>query len=281
VETFMPPNSTRNDARIIEGLLSLEAWHKPFEIGQPSPLHVALAFRESRYVGSDKLPVVFTVNLKKATLIVIGDENLTVPMATKVRSHPPRSIQIVNETGAESSRAAGQIANRNAAADLSFAGIGATVGNSRQTTTQTDESQQTRIETTQTMTQLIAMTYFSRGAEHHWDCSPLRGSTLQQNAHDGSSMLMELTPQHGSDLSLLGVKVIVRCNADDLEITDIEVKDTAQEVAGLDDLTIRLKVAKEVIRLKLIEAMLPSANPHKTYEELTLADLMAVPEQQV
>ena len=271
-------SNTPNLSRIIQGLLSLEVWHKPLEFDVATPLHIALAFSEAQYVGSDKFPVTFRVNLKKATLVVMCDENIRVPLASKVRSYPDRSKKVVSEIGQGQKISTDKTQGSTTALGISSAGPSLNVGTDRQTARHLDATTETRRAVEETLTQMIQMTYYDRQGEHHWDCEPVYGNTLAKNAHDGSSFLMELKPTTENHLRDLGVKVLVRCKAEDFDITDIVVKEGYREIAALKNDETRKRVAIEVIKLKLAEAMLPDAAVQLNYADVILADKMAVPE---
>jgi hypothetical protein len=270
--------SNSNLKRIIDGLLSLEAWHRPFEFNVVAPLHVALAFREARYSGSKECPVEFRVALKRATLIIVCDEAIRVPKATKVRAYPERKTKFGSEDALGKSISDSSTYSKELGANLTNAGIDLKAGHTSQVSGQFQTSTEARLSVEAELTQLIQMTYFDRDNEHHWDCTPIFGNRLEKNAHDGKSCLMELVPTKDNNLDDLGVQVMVRCQVDDIEISDIVVKDGHKNIKALKDLEVRIKVAKAVIKEKLAEAMLPTADTYHAFSTITLADMMVVPE---
>lgn len=272
---------TSNSARIIQELVSLEAWYDRLAPDCDSPFHIAVAFSDARYSGTDRSPVQFRVRLKRAVLVVECDENLSVPRKSKVRQHPKRETQVTqtDEFGAadqdsiESRRTVGVKANACMTPSAS-----AQVDASDTQSASQSRSEARSVAETETLTQNIEMTYLSVGEEHHWDLKPIRGDHLIGHAHDGESCLMHLRPGIDARLEDLGVRVYLRCKADDFDITDIEAKKSVIEHLGIDGTERRLKMAKEVIKAKLAEADLEVVELDPKFQDVILADIVAIPE---
>lgn len=267
-----------NKARIIESLVSVDAWHQPFEVDVKTPLHVALSFSDARYTGDENNPVEFQVELKRATLVIICDENVSVPKSSIVRQHPARKTTVRLENGvgkaskSENSAKAGFVAKATTKNQgLEF------IANQSQSQS-IDLSSQAKREILEEITQTIEMVYTGRGTEHVWECQPVYQNTLKGSAHSGESLLMEIKPTIKKRLSDIGIRVFVKCKADDFLISDISLKKTWKEKFLGDDLDRRLRMAKAVIRHKLAHVDLPSVELDPKFQDVILADIMAVPE---
>lgn len=216
--------------------------------------------------------------MKRATLIIVCDEAIRVPKATKVRVHPERKTKVTSEGALGESITDSSTYSKEVGANLTNAGIALKAGQTSQVSGQFQTSTEARLSVEAELTQLIQLTYFERANEHHWDCTPIFGNKLEKNAHDGKSCLMELVPTKDNNLRDLGVQVMVRCQVEDIEVSDIVVKDGHKHIEILKDLDVRIKVAKAVIKEKLAEAKLPAADTYHAFSTITLADMMAVPE---
>lgn len=272
----MSPVSNR--ARIIQDLVSLEAWHSPFEIDCNSPFHVAVSFSDARFSGDETSPIEFRVQLKRATLVVIGEESIQVPKRTKVREYPKRDMQYrtkdfselaENSADEENANAGGSVGATNIKLD---AGAGTKYSNSEATKDTFEQEFSERI------TQNIHMVYQEVGIQHRWNLEPISGDTLKGIAHDGAQPIMELRPKALSRLEDLGIRVFLKCKADDFEITDIEAKPNIKERVLGEDLLRRERMAKVVIKQKLLEAELEVVELEPKFKEVIIADILAVPE---
>ena len=89
---------------------------------------------------------------------------------------------------------------------------------------------------------------------------------------------MEVFPQVNSRLEDLGIRVFLKCAADDLDVTEITAKPSLKERMFGEDLERRLRMAREVIKLKLNEAQLEVVELEPRFQEVILADILALPE---
>ena len=123
------------------------------------------------------------------------------------------------------------------------------------------------------------MNYRESGDEHHWDCHPINTETLRGSAHTGHDPVMELRPTIDRRLEDLGVRVFVKCKAEDFEITGITMKKSLRERVTGEDLEMRKRLAKEVIKHKLAESDLEVVDLESRFGEVVIADILAIPEK--
>lgn len=267
-----------NSARILQELVNVEAWHKPLVFDEPRGLHVALSFHDARYSGGDRSPVSFRVQLKRATLVIVCDANLSVPRGTKVREYPPmnQTVRTFDEAQSNSgSETEGEIGTE---VSMSPDKLSAKA-NAKARVKDTDQvAAKVATERTHVLTQRVRMNYNEIGFEHHWNCEPIDAQALSGTAHNGHSPIIELKPKMEKHLRDLGVRVFLKCKADDLEITEIEVKQSILSRFSKDDAKKRLKMAKAVLKKKLAEAGLEIVDLDPKFQDVLLADLLAVPE---
>lgn len=267
-----------NNERIVQNLISLEAWHIPLEFNSKSPLHVALSFSDARYSGDADTPIEFRVQLRRATLVIMCDENIKVPLSTRVREHPSRKRTVKSSAGAGATlrHAEDRSLELSGGAENALPKFNAT--KSLHQSQSIDQSADTRHEVEEEITQTIQMIYQSAQTEHRWECKPIYGKTLQGSAHGGASHLLELQPTVRKNLADLGIRVLVRCKAEDFDISDISLKPSFMEKFRGPDIDRRLRMAKEVIKQKLAEAELGDVSLDTNFSDVVLADIMAVPE---
>lgn len=265
--------------RILEDLVSLEAWYKPLEVDQTSPFHVALAFGDARYFGGEDTPVDFRVKLARATLVVICDPALTVPKRTKVREYPEWNKTVKSKTEESASQTDSETENdaRELRANPVTGVSGSKVG-SKANASSAVSGAANEMEVTEVISQHVRMNYRDVGGEHHWDCRPISSDSLQGKAHDGKELLMELKPGLAQSVQDLGVRVYVKCKAEDIEISDINAKPSLVERIKGQNLDRRLSLAKEVIKQKLAEASLDVVDLDASFADVIIADILAIPE---
>jgi len=273
-------SNVSNSHRILQELVSVEAWHKPLEFDNNSPFHVALGFADARYSGPDNLPIEFQVKLKRATLVVVCDQNLKVPKSTTVRVHPTWEKSYRQMQGDARDRSVSS--SRHGTTDVAIDGLKGPSANASVSRGDANNESATRnIETeyTQTIRQHIQMNYRYSGDEHQWDCHPINADTLQGSAHTGSDPIMEIKPTLDKRLEDMGVRVFVKCKADDFEITDIRMNKSLRERLTGEDLQARERLAKQVIKHKLAEADLEATDLDASFREVVIADIISIPEE--
>jgi hypothetical protein len=273
-------SNVSNSHRILQELVSLEAWHKPLEPNTDSPFRVALSFRDARYSGDAETPIEFQVELKRATLVVVCDSNLKVPMGTKVRVYPPleksyRQIQV--DTRDQSASTSDRLSTSLTADGIK--GPTGRISTGRGRSGSESHERRTETEYTQVVSQYIQMQYRQSGDEHHWDCDPINAETLRGSAHTGDDPVMELRPTIDRRLEDLGVRVFLKCKAEDFDIKDIRMKKTVMEQLTGEDLERRKRLAKEVIKYKLAEVDLEVVDLEASFGEVIIADIVAIPEE--
>jgi len=267
-----------NTTRIIEELISLEAWFNPFEVNIVSPLFIAIGFSDARYAGDEKTLIEFKVELKRATLVIVCDENIQVPKATKVREHPKRErdVRTMEAQGRSSTKSDETSVSLKAGASLTSFSVGVEAADKQ--AVENNKSNDTQKEISERFKQTVHMTYSEVGNEHHWNCAPMINETLVGNAHDGTSPIIEMKALTKDRLKDLGIRVFLKCKAEDFEISEMELKTNFKEKLLGKDVDRRMRMAKEVIKIKLSEAELEVTGLDSKFQEVILADIMATPE---
>lgn len=268
-----------NRARILQELVNVEAWHKTIEYDEPKGLHVALSFHDARYSGGDRSPVSFRVQLKRATLVIVCDPNLSVPRGSKVREYPTFNQTVRTLDGSASHR--GSEAESEAGIDIAISDSGVPSGKAAAKSRFKDSRKlgaTAETERTQVVTQRVRMIYNEIGEEHHWNCEPIEAATLAGPAHNGDEPLIEVKAKIAERLQDLGIRVFLRCKADDFVISEVDVKPSMLRRFTKDEQKYRLKMAKVVLQQKLAEADLEVTDLDPKFQDVVIADILAVPE---
>ena len=77
-----------NSAKIIEEIVSVDAWHDTIVEGASNPLRLSVTFSDARIMGSDDSPIEFAVELCRATVEVILSTKLNAHVDTVMDVHP-------------------------------------------------------------------------------------------------------------------------------------------------------------------------------------------------
>lgn len=267
-----------NTARILEEVVSLEAWHSPLTVHVDSPFHVALSFSKGRFQGGTEKNISFKVALKRATLIVLVDDNLKVPNASKVREYPPRKIEVsrcVAESAAQTDISA---VKDSGGGEVGLTKVNLKAGIEAESKSEASHNTGEEYKEVEHVTRRMRMTHHKVGVKDTWQIVPIDAQTLQGMCHDGGQSMMKVTPQTDIRLSDVAIRVLLKCDADDIEISEIELDKSLVEKLSGENRKRREKQAKIVIAAKLAERSLEIVDLDRKFEEVILADVLAVPE---
>lgn len=260
----------QNRKRGLADVVGVEAWHRPFTGKcREAPLHIDVVFQTGRFGANPSAPVRFTLSIKRAEVVVIRPENEPVRVQTQsvVRDAP-------NVRGKAVKRAASSLkgkakARLKAGPDGVAAGVDVGVGAAKSVD-----------ETTETVTEFkaIQVVHMRDADEHHrWILTPAPDATLQGRPWDSDEPRLTLqdTRQNRDKGLEPTVHVAVRCRRDDLEISNLAMKNetTWEKVKSLSGFPNRRAAAEALIRTELFEEGLirHDADLSDGYLEMTLA----------
>src|SRR6478672_4710428 len=84
-----------NRTRVLGEVLSLDAWHEPFQCdGNTSGVFVELSFHEGRLGGEAGIPFTFKVELRRALLTVRLEAPLEIDRRNVARSIPETDVEL-------------------------------------------------------------------------------------------------------------------------------------------------------------------------------------------
>lgn len=260
----------QNRKRGLADVVGVEAWHRPFTgKTREAPLHIDVVFQTGRFGADPSAPVRFTLSVKRAEVVVIRPESEPVRVQTHsvVRDAP-------NVRGKAVKRAALSLKGKaKGRLKLSPNGVAAGVDVGGGVAKSVDE-------TTETVTEFKAIqALHMRDADeyHRWILTPAPNATLQGRPWDSDEprLTLEDTRKNRDKGLEPTVHVAVRCLRDDLEITNLAMKNetTWEMMKNLPGFRNRVAAAEALIRTELFEEGLIRADADLSdgYLEMTLA----------
>ncbi len=264
-----------NQVKVLSEVLAIDAWHKPFRTdGQSASLHVELSFHQGR-IGGDKpdIPFTFRIGLKKAVLSVILEKPLQIDRATVARTVPvntlehTRLIQLKNQASR----------NTTFAGKLNLESLKAEAGVSADSRSSKETDDQLRF--VSHIPNVIATPKPRGSNEFAWELLPGQTATL-----DGEPWNPVEEPRL-SVKSLLqiprlipSIKVILSCKFEDIEIDNIELKDSGIISIAKEAFFNRANEAAAIQQLKLAlrDAELEFGSIDDKFSDIVIADIIAV-----
>jgi len=276
--------SANNFKRIFIDVVSLDAWHKPFdEKCTISDLHVDVAFVDrARLGGEEESKVRFHLSIKKAEIHVIvpPGELVEVLPDSVVRSAPPilrgkQTTTIARKQQTEGSAKGSLALSNNGASATGETTLSANLSVARGDSTEI----QREIELMGVM-----HTQVTRG-HHRWALEPDIGeSVLYGRRWDAVKeprlKLRDLRKSSQKSFDPI-VYIEARCLRDDLKIEDIELKDESkwQRLSRRLGQENRIAAAESYIRNRLAKFGI-EVSPHSVHEkfsEILIAQIAAIP----
>lgn len=267
-----------NRKRAFADMVTVDAWHDEFTKAPKVSLHADVVFGTARVGGEEDSKVRFRLSLKRAELIVVIPE--TEPLAVDKKSvarRPPVQRARVTESieTSESGKAAGKLSVGFSPSGLEASATGSVEGEARFAT-------KNRVERSETVSLFLVTPSQTAEGHYRWTIEGRMGGILKGQPWDAvKEPRLKLRdrrkdPKHGIAPT---VRVELRCRREDLEISDIEIKDEtlwdkARERAGYRNREI---AAEAYIRERLSREGLDVRNIADKFGMLTIASVIAEP----
>jgi hypothetical protein len=276
LEDFMSANKV-NHRRVFADVLSIDAWHDKFSAETAAvDLHADVVFDTARAGGEAESPVRFRLSMKRAELSVIISE--TEPLGVNKRS-VSRSGGVKTETRSfeQTTEVVGAMAGDAklaVAPSRIFGSLGATAQ------AEAKRAEKSKWKRTEEVA-IIKVTYRFDNFEKcdRWTFEPGIGPILDGRPWLAlESPLLQLVDQRNDRTRGIepSVRLVIRCLREDLDISDIEIKNpTARERISASVSSNRMKAAEAYIRNKLEEAGLEVGDISDKFGKITLADVFA------
>jgi hypothetical protein len=267
-----------NQQKAFTDVVSIDAWHEKLSSLTPRvDLHADVVFRTARVGGEAESQVRFRLSVKRAELILIIPEleRFAVDKRFVARFGKVKSM---TQSFTQTTKVVGRV-DADAKAAVGLSTMSASVGAKARANLQ--RSSEKKLKASEKRTS-ISVTYRFDNAENNncWTLEPGIGSVLEGRPWDAAkSPIVKLVDQRvdrerGIEPT---VRLEIRCLREDLEITDLELKNTGlweelkERVGGKN----RLKAAEAYIRNRLEEAGLDAGDMSDRFVKITLVDVFA------
>jgi hypothetical protein len=268
-----------NRKRAFADVVSIDAWHAPFDTAEHVDLHADVVFGEARVGGEVESAVRFRLKVKRAEVVVVVPEAepVTVVKSSVSRDSPGFEAhyekKTTNGSQLKANVSGGIRANPTELSAQGELGVGAS------TARKSDET----IELRGDVPLIVATMSKTQEGYYRWVLkSIMEGDPLEGRPWDGAKhprlKLKDLRKDRSTGLPPT-VRLEVRCKREDLIIEDLTIKnesiwDTARSKAGFKN---RMAAAEAYIRDRLSEEGLEVQNLPDIFGQLTLASVTAEP----
>ena len=261
-----------NSAKIIEELVSVDAWHDTIVEGASNPLHLSVTFSDARIMGSDDSPIEFAVELRRATVEVILSSKLNAHVDTVMDVHP---ANVDTETIIMRHSNCSHSETETYAASGKLSELPVVEGSVK--SNQTDEfgaaqSSQTR----HSSNWPIRATKRKIGQNYAWDCRPLNGDSLSGPAFDKTQAVLQFYALGSKRLEDEQVRLKISCKVEDVYIDEDQFEPRGWIIKKFGNPKKKnMKAAMQALRHVIADAGLEVGNLDSKYAEIVIADIVA------
>lgn len=265
-----------NRKRIFSNVVSLEAWHDPFQIDQfTSAVYVELAFSEGRIGGEDEdFPFTFRIALKRALVTVSVEQPLKIDRSSIARSIPESQAEMTKIMLARDKASQNLKAGIKMTPAALSAALNAELGSSRET------SHEESIKLVQHVPQTLVSPRPIDAVSYAWEMTPSYGGILSgQPWHPVDAPRMSVKGSRKKKHVDPQIKVTVTCALEDILITDIVPKMKSPFLSVERAFAPKpMAVAIQHLKSVLVEAELEPGAMDNRFSDLILALAVAYPE---
>ena len=244
----------RNRKRGLADVVGVEAWHQAFtHESDRSELHIDVVFQTARLGGDIEAPIRFKLGVKRAEVVVVlpTGEPVRVAPETVSRDAPSvtgqaKEVRVTNKNIAANANVGGGLSPSGSEASVKL-GMNASGSASVQNT----------IDTTATITGINVVHMKTGDALHRWLLSPNTSENLEGRPWDSKSsrlVLIDTRKDRNNGLAP-SIRVEIRCLREDLDISNIVLKDSKlwNIISNRPGHRNRIAAAEAFIRNKLAE----------------------------
>ncbi len=263
-----------NKRRVLAQVLSIDAWHEPMKFdGQTFSVHVELSFKNGR-VGGDNpdFPFTFNVALKRALLTLTLEKPLVIDRNSVARSIPLNQAEMTRIVSARDEvKSSVELGGKVSPLTMAFSLTGKTAGSEA-------NSRENQVKVVQEVPRIIALPQPSGRREYAWELKPGQSETLEGQPWDPVA-----EPRFSARITTDGkpriepiIKAVVSCKLEDLDITDLTLKDSSVVGIFKEMAFNRVNTAAAVQHLKftLKEMELETGDFGDLFSAVTLADVI-------
>ncbi len=268
--------SSPNQRKVFADVVSVDAWHSRFDgKSATADLHADVVFRVARLGGEKESPVRFRLGLRRAEVVVVAPPTEPVEVVKESVSRD-QSVSVGHlriGTATETSTLAEMGAHAAISADSVSAALRAAARGS------SSKSHQTSFEIDSAVRTILVTQSKTPDGQYRWELTPSNGRCLEGRGWDAKEHpRLRLRDTRGGASSLPPcVRVEIRCRKEDIEISDISLKDEGvmervRQAAGFDN---RRAAAEAYIRSALTREGLSFESFDDPFGIICLADVIA------
>ena len=268
----------QNRKRGLSDVVGIEAWHASFDEGRSNvALHIDVVFQTGRLGGNPQDRVRFKLGLKRAQIVVVipPGEPARVDAQSVVRDSPITSGEIIQRTA--SARRVGAGANIRGSL-----GTKSHVSGSIDLEAEASSERQKSVQITESISHMKVVHMKNDEQFHRWLISPTVASALDGRPWDSGIPRLQLidTREFPTQVMAPAVRIEVRCMIEDLEITEITLKDKSlwERVVAAPNHRNKMAAAEAYIRNYLYRDGLikkDSSDEIDQYAQITVAATIA------
>lgn len=262
-----------NSSRALRQVVSLDGWIAAFDGEDTATVHADVVFREGRFGAEQDDKVRFRLSLKRAEIVLIAPESepLRVIRASVERT-PAREDEtrtVTRQTSAEAHGKAGLSLSQTLTpgAELS---LGA----------EAHRSLTTRQELTEKVGGQIEQHFTTLEGHPAWEVRAIGRECLNGSPWDAADkprLKVKRLAERNVDGDKPTMRFEMRCHREDIEISDLELKDPEKQgwFARRPNRDINLAAAEQVIKEELLSAgFLQTADLSEKHAVLVIADVI-------
>lgn len=262
-----------NSSRALRQVVSLDGWIATFDSEETATVHADVVFREGRFGAEQSDKVRFRLSLKRAEIVLIIPEGepLRVMRASVCRT-PVRAAEVRRITRETNAKAEGKIGASLTETLLPVGKLGAAASASRTMTTHQ--------ELLETVAGHLEQHFTTTEGHPAWEVRAVGTSQLEGTPWDAADA-PRLKVRRLAERNGLGdkpaLRVEMRCRREDIEISDLELKDNEKQswFSKRSNKDVNLAAAEQVIKTELLAAgFLRSPDLSEAHSELLIADVI-------
>lgn len=264
-----------NRIRVLSQVLSLDAWHEPFQTsGGSSAVFVEVSFSEGR-IGGDSLdlPFTFKINLKRALLTVRLESPLQIDRSTIARSVPEAQAELTRI------RVAKDLAEASLVGKAKLSPASLVVALNGEAKAHASVTQEDQLKLVQAIPETMVTPRPEGSSAYTWHLEPSYRPFLRGQPWDPviSPRLRVKNPSKALKIDP-AISVQLSCALEDLDISDIEPKEKGLNGALRNILHNDISEAAAVQHLKLMlrDADLEAGLMDNRFSNLLIASVLAI-----
>jgi hypothetical protein len=252
-----------NKKRLLAQVLSIDAWHEPMKFdGRTFSVHVELSFKNGRIGGDDPR---FPFTFKRALLTIQLEKPLSIDRKSVARHIPSNQAELTQIIAARDEIKS----SREFGGKVSPAALAFSISGKAENTDASSREKQMKV--VQEVPRIVAIPHPLGSQEYAWELrpgqSPVAEPRLSAKITSGGKPKIEPV-----------LKALVTCKLEDIEISDLVLKDTSP-VGILKEMAfhrVNMVAAIQHLKFSLREMELEAGDFGDKFSAVTIADMIVL-----